>query len=148
MILFDANVLVYAINEDAPQHSASATVVQAAIDGRLSGVVVPQVLLEFFAVVTHPRRVEHPLAPAAAWRQVMILRTALPVLEPGAGVLTSLGQLVTVHQPSGGSIFDLHLAAQMQAHGIATICTYNRSDFAHLAGIAAVTPDDLLAGLA
>lgn len=73
MILLDANVLVYAVNADAPQHSASRTVVRAAFDGQLPGVLVPQVLVEFLAVVANQRRVRYPLDPATAWEQMGIL---------------------------------------------------------------------------
>ena len=61
MILLDANVLVYAVNADAPQHNATRAILDAALAGTIPGALVPQVLLEFFAVVTNARRVQAPL---------------------------------------------------------------------------------------
>ncbi len=120
-------------------------VIQAAFDGRVPGVLVPQVLLEFFAVVTHRRRVAHPLSSDRAWEQVAALRARLPVLESGSGALATLGELVAARRPTGGGIFDLFLVAQLRAHGVDTICTYNGGDFAGLTGVAALTPEEVLA---
>lgn len=145
MILLDANVLVYAVNSYAPQHTESRTVVEAAVAGDVPAVLVPQVLLEFFAVVTHPRRVQRPLDPQRAWEQVAALRTALPVLELRPSTLLLLDELVARHRPVGADIYDLFLAAQMRSHGVPTVCTYNPGDFAGLVGVHAATPATILA---
>ena len=99
MTLLDANVLVYAINVNALQHAASRAVLQAALDGHLLCVLFPQVLLEFFAVVTSARRVQRPLAPEAAWQQVAALRAGLPVLGFTPDILTALDGLVRARRP-------------------------------------------------
>lgn len=144
MILLDANVLVYAVNADAPQHPASRAAVHAALAGRLPGVLVPQVLLEFLAIVTHPRRVSHPLDPARAWAQVAVLRAHLPVLDLRPVALNELGALLTGHPATGQDVFDLFLVAQMRSHGVTTICTYNDADFARLP-VEALAPEEALA---
>ncbi len=66
MILPDANVLVYALNEDAVEHRDSRAVVDAALEGVLPRVLVPQVLVEAYAVLTDARRVRKPLEPEVA----------------------------------------------------------------------------------
>lgn len=144
-MLLDANVLVYAINADAPQHAASRTVVQAALERRLPGVLVPQVLLEFFSVITGPRRLPRALPSTTAWGDVAALRAGLPVLDVQPAALNILGELVASHQPIGRAIFDCFLVAQMRSHGIVTICTYNVQDFARLRDVEALTPDGVLA---
>ena len=68
--------------------------------------------------------------PAAAFDELDRLMQAVPSHRAGAGV------------------FDLFLAAQMRAHRIATLCTYNTADFASLVGITASTPEDLRVSLA
>ena len=146
MILLDTNVLVYAVNADAPQHASSQALVQAAFDRRVHAALVPQILLEFLAIVTNPRRVTRPLDPGQAWEQVEILRVNLPVLGLEPEAVTILGELVIAHRPAGRGIFDLFLAAQMRTHVIRTICTYNTSDFDRLRDVEALTPDDALAG--
>jgi predicted nucleic acid-binding protein len=144
VILLDTNVLVYAVNADSPQYSASRAMVQAALDRRLAGVLVPQILLEFFAVTTNSRRVTRPLGSEQAWEQVAMLRANLPVLDLRPTAFTILGELVAARRSTGRSIFDLFLAAQMRIHGVRSICTYNGSDFGQLPDIEAVTPEDAL----
>jgi len=45
--VLDANVLIYAINADAPQHAASRALVDAARDPSISLYVTSQILCEF-----------------------------------------------------------------------------------------------------
>ncbi len=145
MILLDSNVLVYATAADAPQHPPSHAVVEAALDGRLPAVLIHQVLLEFMAVATHPRRVEHPLDPQTAWQQVIALQAHLPLLELRPMALGLLGELVLAHRPAGSDVFDLFLVAQMRTHGVTALCTYNTRHFARIPTIETLTPEDVLA---
>jgi predicted nucleic acid-binding protein len=55
--LLDANVLVYAINADAPQHRASRALLEAARDPSITLYVTSQILCEFYSLITNPRRV-------------------------------------------------------------------------------------------
>ncbi len=144
MILLDTNVLVHALNLDAPQHQASRMMVQAGYDGDLPVVLVPQVLLEAYAILTDPRRVAHPLPPAQAWSQIDAYRGGLPVLDFGAKVLDDLAHVVNVRVPVAQDIFDAALIAQMRAYGVTTLCTFNIEDFQGFPGISAETPETLL----
>lgn len=140
----DANILVYAVNQDAPQHEASTALIKAAEEGLVTVELVPQVLLEFFSVVTNPRRVPQALTPADAWQRVATLRSALPLLPVQTRAMDLLDTLVSSRQPRGRAVYDLFLAAQILSHGIRTICTYNVRDFQGIAGIEAITPDEAL----
>ena len=144
MILIDTNVLVYAINADAPQHGAARAFVEAARAGRWRCGLVPQVLLEFFAVVTDKRRVASPLAPAAALEQVAVWRAIFPVFEVGEEALDHLTGVLAERAAKGGGIFDAWLVAQMRAAGMETICTYNRGDFTGYEGIRPVAPEEMM----
>jgi toxin-antitoxin system PIN domain toxin len=144
VILIDANVLVYAVNADAPHHTPSQTALQGVFDGKVPGVLFPQVLLEFYAVVTHPRRVTRPLDPVSAWEQVARLRAGVPVLDVRPAALTALADLVTTYRPVGGGVFDLFLVAQMRAHSLRTVCTYDTAGFSTVAGVEALTPEQVL----
>jgi uncharacterized protein len=148
VILLDANVLVYASNERAPQHADSRAVVEHALDGRLDAALLPQVLLEFHAVVTHARRFEHPIDPDEAWRQIQALTARIPLLEVPASAFDEMPGLIQRHQPAGGDVFDVFLVAQMRAHGIATICTEDLAGFERFApeGIQALQPSAVSAG--
>lgn len=144
MILLDTNVLVYAVNRDAPQHRASRAVVQAGLAGELPVVLVPQVLTEGYAILTDRHRVTHPLQPAAAWALIDNYRAGFPVMDFTARVLDTLADLVRTRAPIAQDIFDVVLVAQMRAHGITTLCTFNTEDFQKFPGISAEQPGALL----
>jgi predicted nucleic acid-binding protein len=56
--LVDTNVLVYAADTTAEFHEPSRQLRDLGLRGEISLVVTPQVLMEFFAVVTNPRSPE------------------------------------------------------------------------------------------
>ena len=64
--LLDSNVLVYADQELSPFHVRARTLRDRGARGEIPVCVCPQVLLEFFAVVTNPKRVTQPLPPEEA----------------------------------------------------------------------------------
>lgn len=144
MILIDTNVLVYAINTDALQHSSSIALIEAVRAKQIKGVLVPQVLLEFFAIVTDHRRVEKPLEPKVAWEQAEAFRSILPVFDAGLKGLDFLKDEIQNNKKILGSdIFDAYLVAQMRAINISVLCTYNTKDFTGYEGIIAQKPDEL-----
>jgi len=147
VILIDTNVLVYAVNTATPQHEESRAFVDTARNGDFPAVLVPQVLLEFYAVVTG-NRVEHPLAPETALEEVKILRSVFPVLEASSDALERLNEILSRH-PSirGGNVFDAWLVAQMKSLGIPVICTYNTADFTRYDDITAAAPGEIFADI-
>lgn len=143
MILLDTNVLVYAVASDAAAHPVCRDVVERAMSGALEAVLVPQVLVEFYAVVTSPRRVRSPMSPREAMAQVADWRRTMPVRHPTARCLDELDALVTRRRRVGQEVHDLFLAAQMRTHGVEEICTLNGEDFAGIAGIRARGPAEV-----
>ncbi|MCR4420104.1 MAG: PIN domain-containing protein [Clostridia bacterium] len=143
MILLDTNILVYAVNRDAPRHGLCRALIAAARRKELEAAVVPQVLLEFFAVVTDRRRVRRPLDPITAWQEVEVLRAGLRVVDPGPAALDRLAALLTQGKVAGAEVFDAWLAAQALAAGISTICTCNAADFAGIPGLVVREPEEL-----
>jgi predicted nucleic acid-binding protein len=51
--IIDANVLVYALDADAPQHAASRALLEAARDPSTTLYVSSQILCEFYSIVTN-----------------------------------------------------------------------------------------------
>lgn len=62
--LADTNVLIYALDADAPHHTAARALLEAARDGSTTLYVTPQILSEFYAVVTNARRGAKPRSSA------------------------------------------------------------------------------------
>lgn len=145
MILVDTNVLVYAINTDAPQHEACWALVEEVRSGKVKGVLVPQILLEFFAVVTSSRRIAKPLEPGIAWEQVEALRAIFPVLDAGTKALDLLKtEINSERKVKGADSFDAFLVTQLRTCGASVLCTYNTKDFTGYKGIVVRTPEEIL----
>src|ERR1035437_3887192 len=85
----DANVLVYAMDADAPQHAASRALLEAARDPSTTLFVTSQVLCEFYSVVTNPRRVPKPRSSEDAILAISSLLTVLHVLPIPARAVES-----------------------------------------------------------
>jgi uncharacterized protein len=135
VILVDVNVLVYASNAEAEEHSSS----RVWLDRQLSGpaaVGLPWVsLLGFLRIATNPRAFRSPLTMASAWQQVTDWLSAEPAWTPAptdrhAAVLSKLLSLPGLH---GNLVPDAHLAALAIEHGL-TLCSTD-GDFARFPGL-------------
>jgi predicted nucleic acid-binding protein len=144
VILLDTNVLVYALNTDSPQHPECLSVLQHSASGAMPGVLVPQVLMECYAVITSPQRFAYPALPEQAWGIMRSLSEAIEVKPVAESFVDDLDGVVSRHSRRGRGVFDLALVAQMRSHGIRTICTCNVRDF-DIAGIKAIEPAQALA---
>lgn len=58
--LLDTNILVYAADETSPFNEVIRTLRDKGLKGEMSLCVCPQVLNEFFAIVTDSKRVSNP----------------------------------------------------------------------------------------
>ncbi len=142
LIVVDANVLVYALYDGAPQHAASRAILERAQRGDLGLCFTSQTLAEFFSIVTSGRRVSSPKTPteAAEAVQAFISLPGTITIPVPSDVIRRWVDLLSQHPVSGGAVFDLQLVATMMANGISKICTYNRRDFEGFPGIQILTP--------
>lgn len=141
-ILLDANILVYADQAEDEHHAAAKAIRDLGQQGVLSLCVTPQVLNEYFAVVTNPRRVTRPLRPAEAMAEVekYVRSHHIRKLYPGPGVHDHLRGLFQHRPIAGADIFDLYLIATMLENGVRRIYTFNTADFVPFAEIEVLTP--------
>lgn len=138
--LIDTNVLVYSLYPTAPQHPASRALVESAKDPAAGLCVFPQILAEFFSIVTNPKRVT-PAKTAEEALQAIEQFLALPglsLLPVPADVVSRWINLVRARPVTGAEVFDIQAVATMLGHGITGVYTYNLSDFA---GITGITPE-------
>lgn len=142
MILLDTNILVYAVNTSSEQHEMCRRLMDAASSKKLNGAVFPQMLLEFYAVVTDKRRFPRPLNVETAWQQIDAYRSFLTVIDTGFKSFELLKDISA--DTVGPDIFDANIKAQMKYSGITVICTYNKKDFSGDGWILPQTPDELL----
>jgi predicted nucleic acid-binding protein len=143
--IVDANVLVYAVDADAPQHGSSRALLDAARDGISTSLyVTSQILCEFYSVVTNPKRVAVARSPTEALRALsaFLALPGLHVLPTPARAVTGWMELVQRHPVTGGDVFDLQLVATMQANNIQRIYTFNSNDFAVFPELAVLIPQE------
>jgi uncharacterized protein len=138
--IIDANVLVYAMDADAPQHAASRALLDPARDSSTTLYVTFQILGEFYSVVTNPRRVPNPRSPEDALRAISGLLAFLHVLPVPARAVEEWLDLLRRHPVTGADAFDLQIVATMRANGIQRIYTFNRDDFEVFSELAVLTP--------
>jgi hypothetical protein len=89
----DTNVLVYAVFPAMPEHAASRTLVDTAKATGADLCFAPQNLIEFYAVVTDPRRVTQPKSSDEALQAIDA--------QPASGFARagSLSQVATMTAP-------------------------------------------------
>ena len=127
--LIDANVLVYAMDADAPQHAASRALLDAARDTSATLYVTSQILCEFYSIVTNARRVPKLRSPADALSAISSLLSFLHVLPIPVHTVEGWIALLRRRPVTGGAIFDLQIVVTMMANGVQRVYTYNAVDF-------------------
>ena len=131
MILFDANILVHAHMASSPFHVVAQQLRDQAAQGAIEACVSPQVLCEFFSVVTDDRLVKPALTPAQAKKELNTYWHASKFrkIVPTERTITRLIGLLDRHDVKRRDIFDVFLAATMLDHGVRIIYTQNVRDF-------------------
>ena len=143
LALLDTNILVYAADEMSEFHVPAKQLRDQGVQGDLSVAVSPQILFEFFAVITNPRRVTQPRSPREAREEMekYLHAAAIRKISPGEDITDRVLALLQQHpQITRQDIFDCVLVATMQTHGMRRIYTYNRQHFTPFADIEVLTP--------
>jgi predicted nucleic acid-binding protein len=78
--IVDTNVLVYALDAEAPQHATARALLKTARDAGATLFVTSQILCEFYSLVTNPRRVPRPRSATDALAAISGLLGFLQVL--------------------------------------------------------------------
>jgi uncharacterized protein len=124
MILIDANLLIYAVNRDAPLHAKAKAWLEDVLSGTETVGFSWNVLLAFLRLTTRAGLFHQPLSAETAFRVVegWLGEPPVTVLEPGPEHLRLLRDLVLPLGTGGNLTSDAHLAALAIEHG-ATLCT-------------------------
>jgi uncharacterized protein len=125
--LVDANVLLYAVNEDSQHHHAARSWLDQALDGATTVAWSWPVLLAFVRIATRPGIFARPL-PAATALDVVRGWLAAPssvVVHPTPQHLDVLAAQLAETGSGGNLVSDAHLAALAVEHR-ATVVTFDR----------------------
>jgi uncharacterized protein len=130
MILVDVNLLIYAVNDDAPAHRKARLWLEAALSGPEAVGLPWIVLLAFLRLTTRPGLFQKPLSAETAFDLVdaWLQQPSVTVPEPTPRHLQTLRDLVLPLGTAGNLTSDAHLAALAIEHG-AELCSTD-NDFA------------------
>jgi toxin-antitoxin system PIN domain toxin len=119
-MLVDANLLLFAVHEASPFHTAARAWLTEQLNGARRVGLPWQSLAAFFRIATHPRAFERPLDPTTAWERVTDWLAAGPTWIPAAGPghAEILGELIVRHDIRGNLLPDAQLAALALEHGL------------------------------
>ncbi|TFV54445.1 PIN domain-containing protein [Geodermatophilus sp. DF01-2] len=139
-MLVDANLLLYAVNDAAPQHDAARAWWEATLNGS-SRVGLPwQTIGAFVRIVTHPRVIRRPLTAEDAWGYAAEWLDVDVVWMPPATERTAavLGALLRRTGVTGNLVPDAQLAALAIEHGL--VVASADSDFAQFPDVRWTNP--------
>jgi toxin-antitoxin system PIN domain toxin len=130
MILVDVNLLIYAVDKDAPRHAAAKSWWEATLSGTETVGLSWIVLLAFLSLTTRPNVFPKPLSIEAAFDIVdsWLEEPSVIVVHPGPRHARMLRDLLLPLGTGGNLTSDAHLAALALEHG-AELCSSDH-DFA------------------
>jgi len=141
-ILLDTNILVHSHNRASPYQKRAGEIIRRALRGEIEAYISPQILFEFFAVVTNPKRVEYPISPDEAvdicvdlWECREIEKVNPTLMAPN-----EVFKLAKELQLSNGEIFDCILAITAKENGVEVIYTENIDHFNAYGFLKALNP--------
>ena len=140
----DTNILLYAANEDAPEHGICKEFLQNVVADSGDWIIADQVFLELYWALRNPKVMSHPLPSKDAVRHLSILRNEMGIMHCGYdaecwNVLMS--RLGRDDFPSRRTHYAV-LAANLQRHGVKTFFTRNTKDFAEAGFQKLINPID------
>lgn len=140
MTLIDANLLLYAINRDAPQHERARQWLEARLSGSEPVGFAWVVLLAVLRIATSPRVFPRPLSPEAALELVQgwLAQPCSVLVNPGPAHWPLLRQLIVASGTAANLCSDAHLAALALERG-ATLASCD-NDFRRFAGLLLLDP--------
>lgn len=141
MVLVDANVLIYAVNESAPQHASAKRWLEEALNGDEPVAFAWIALLAFIRITTIGAISPNPLSPDEASGIVAdwLAAPAATIAAPTSRHFEILSGLIVEAGTAGNLVTDAHLASLAIEHR-ARICTYDR-DFSRFAGVDVEVPE-------
>lgn len=135
MKLPDANLLIYAFDEGAPDHTIAHAWIEELLSGTETVGFAWIVLLAFLRITTRPRVVARPLEPSKAFDIIegWLAQPPAVLLHPTERHFDVLRGLLEPLGTAGNLTTDAHLAALAIEHG-GEVCSAD-GDFARFPGL-------------
>jgi len=138
--IVDANVLLYAVNEDAPLHLKAKEWLEGTLSGSEPVGFDWTVLLAFLRLSTRASIFPHPLTAAQAIGTIRawLEQPCAEILDPAEAHLDVLEKLLQPFGSAGNLVSDAHLAALSLEFG-AELCSCDL-DFSRFPGVRWINP--------
>lgn len=135
MKVVDANVLLYAVNSDAPNHHVARDWLDRSLSGAETIAFTWLVLMAFVRISTHPSILPRPLASSESFDvcELWLSQPGAVVLEPSARHLAAVRTFISSTGTAGNLVNDAHLAAIALDHS-AEVVTFD-ADFTRFKGL-------------
>ena len=140
MITPDANIILYAYNEDAPKHRQAKEWLEEQFSLPQIFGLSWQVITAFLRISTNPKAFPHPfnLQEATEIVDEWLTLPNVTILTPTANHWTIFQKLINEGQTKAALMMDAHLAALTIGHN-ATLATTD-SDFQKFSGLQTINP--------
>ena len=128
-ILLNTNILLYRADEVSPHYETAKSLIGKGFAGGIHLCVCPQVLVEFFSVVTNPKRMTgKPLEPKEALEEVkrILYSENIAMICPEGDALNKTIELSEKYVLKGPKIFDAQIVATMLSNGVEQIYTFDK----------------------
>lgn len=137
MFVVDTNILVYAANLDAPEHSICKARLEQARSGTEPWFITWGIVYEFLRITTHPKVFPRPWSTPRSLSFITALTKS-----PSCSILAATDRHAAVLDETlkaspgvtGNRMFDLHTVVLMKEHGVKRILSRD-SDFLGFPGI-------------
>ena len=106
--------------------------------------IIPQNLIEFWAVATRPRANNGlGLTVDETAKLIVKLKNIFTVLPDNSDIFPEWEQIVIRYQVSGKQSHDARLVAAMRVHKVTHLLTFNTDDFKRFSEITVVNPQNV-----
>jgi predicted nucleic acid-binding protein len=147
--LLDTNILLRILHHNDPSHQVVHDVLGALRRNGHTFATTRQNIAEFWNVCTRPANARggFGLSITETNSRLQTLEIMVEVLTEADTAYTRWKNLLTHHGVSGLQVYDARIVAVMGSHNISHLVSFNIVDFQRYNGIAAATPQTILATL-
>lgn len=143
--LIDTNVFLRFVEVDSPEFHVCDKALEAIRKSSHSACYCAQIMIEFWAVATRPRKVNGlAMSIDQVKREINDIKTVFESIPEPADMTERWQKVAAAHSVIGKQAHDARIAALMLAHGVTHLVTLNSGDFVRYRGITPITPQEVL----
>ncbi len=141
-VLLDTNLLVYLYFKKSSKSKILKDLIYRLKKGNVILILTEQSLLEFYSVITDSKRVEKPVSPQIAQKEINKYYQSdfFVIIHPLTTTFEIFLDIIAGREVKRGKIFDFYLAATALSNKIRTIYTEDEKDFRDIKGLKTVNP--------